>query len=516
VQEKQNGNNEINRKTFLRQGGSIALITALGLPLYSCDTTSAVDALSSTTDSNIKAFGAKGDGVSDDTQAFLDAFSAARSANGGAIYMPDGEYVIKSRLSVDFPNFRMEGESKDGVILKGLTFNEYFRFSGSNDISNLLFKNFTVEHGDRRVFVMPRDFINKTSDIHFDSIKMTAGVDGTTPMDFNSPDSSHNRWFFRNCFIQNEGDSLHGIHVRTNVDGIWIEGNEVNLTNANNSLGNDDGAFNNIAVYADCRNIHINNNVCRGGGHSPIALSPSGKASIIGNKVYDCLTTSEGGIEVEWKDDHGGGLTSQEVIISSNYVENCYWGIFVVRRDLAKPNPFNVIIANNIIRGCEQAGVFMNAAENVIVGGNIIDNCATCVRIEERVIDVIISSNHMINSSRGVWFRNIEESFGTDISIIDNLIKGMSTVGILPEGSAFCKLDNNQIVNISGHGINGTGDAISSSTISGNTLRNIDGKGIWLGGSATNNLITGNLISSTGSEIDDGGTGNILENNKFL
>ncbi|TVQ05488.1 MAG: Rieske (2Fe-2S) protein [Balneolaceae bacterium] len=41
--EKPYRKEDINRKTFLRQAGSVALFMALGLPFYSCDSTSAAD-----------------------------------------------------------------------------------------------------------------------------------------------------------------------------------------------------------------------------------------------------------------------------------------------------------------------------------------------------------------------------------------------------------------------------------------------------------------------------------------
>jgi Pectate lyase superfamily protein len=52
---------------------------------------------------NVKSYGAKGDGVSDDTQAFLDALNQGRDSHppflsAAAVYVPPGTYLIKKTL----------------------------------------------------------------------------------------------------------------------------------------------------------------------------------------------------------------------------------------------------------------------------------------------------------------------------------------------------------------------------------------------------------------------------------
>ena len=52
---------------------------------------------------NVKDYGAKGDGVSDDTQAFLDALNQGRDSKphflaAAAVYVPPGTYLIKKTL----------------------------------------------------------------------------------------------------------------------------------------------------------------------------------------------------------------------------------------------------------------------------------------------------------------------------------------------------------------------------------------------------------------------------------
>ncbi|MCI0535967.1 MAG: glycoside hydrolase family 55 protein [Verrucomicrobiales bacterium] len=63
---------------------------------------------------SVKDFGAKGDGVIDDSQAFLDALAQVRS---GAIEVPAGRYRITRILAINRPNVVLRGAGSDKTIL---------------------------------------------------------------------------------------------------------------------------------------------------------------------------------------------------------------------------------------------------------------------------------------------------------------------------------------------------------------------------------------------------------------
>lgn len=50
---------------------------------------------------SVKAFGAKGDGVTDDTLAFEEAIAAAKTATNAGVYIPMGRYVISAPLTLN-------------------------------------------------------------------------------------------------------------------------------------------------------------------------------------------------------------------------------------------------------------------------------------------------------------------------------------------------------------------------------------------------------------------------------
>ncbi len=65
---------------------------------------------------NTKAFGAKGDGVSDDTKAIAACISACGQAGGGTIYFPPGKYVVASTIQVNHSHVSIQGAGWGNTI----------------------------------------------------------------------------------------------------------------------------------------------------------------------------------------------------------------------------------------------------------------------------------------------------------------------------------------------------------------------------------------------------------------
>jgi len=65
---------------------------------------------------NVKDFGAKGDGLTDDSNAFKKAVESVK--DGGAVLIPSGEYLIKSKITLDKPVvLRGEGPGKTILLI---------------------------------------------------------------------------------------------------------------------------------------------------------------------------------------------------------------------------------------------------------------------------------------------------------------------------------------------------------------------------------------------------------------
>ncbi len=63
---------------------------------------------------DVTDFGAVGDGVTDDSEAFLDALEAV---SGGAVFIPNGRYLITRPLRIDKSHVVLRGESRDSTVL---------------------------------------------------------------------------------------------------------------------------------------------------------------------------------------------------------------------------------------------------------------------------------------------------------------------------------------------------------------------------------------------------------------
>ncbi|MDR1282078.1 MAG: glycoside hydrolase family 55 protein, partial [Opitutaceae bacterium] len=66
---------------------------------------------------NVRDHGAKGNGVTDDTDAIRAAIAAVKPETGGIVWFPDGKYKISKVLFVHTNKTVLRGESRDGVEL---------------------------------------------------------------------------------------------------------------------------------------------------------------------------------------------------------------------------------------------------------------------------------------------------------------------------------------------------------------------------------------------------------------
>ena len=80
---------------------------------------------------NVMSYGAKGDGVTDDSSAIQSAIDACHTAGGGVVYFPFGVYLLKSCI-YHYNNMTLFFES--GATLKRGT--SSLRYLLANDISN--------------------------------------------------------------------------------------------------------------------------------------------------------------------------------------------------------------------------------------------------------------------------------------------------------------------------------------------------------------------------------------------
>lgn len=69
---------------------------------------------------NVLDFGAKGDGITDDTQAIQSAIEASREGNGSNVYLPAGDYRVTEPLVI-YSHTRLIGAGKRGISNNGFS-----------------------------------------------------------------------------------------------------------------------------------------------------------------------------------------------------------------------------------------------------------------------------------------------------------------------------------------------------------------------------------------------------------
>lgn len=108
-----------------RSAFNIACIgTNVGTNAYNLATT----ALNSRFD--VRFYGAKGDGTTDDTAAFQAAINAAQTAGGGYVYIPEGNYKITSTITVSSASVWIEGAGGGSNLVPSGNF-DVFSFTGN-------------------------------------------------------------------------------------------------------------------------------------------------------------------------------------------------------------------------------------------------------------------------------------------------------------------------------------------------------------------------------------------------
>lgn len=133
-------------------------------------------------DVSVKAFGAKGDGVTDDTASFQNAIAAAEAATNNGIYLPMGQYVISSTLTLT--HIEMVG-----------------KFSGGWPADSMPMPTLLV-----RQLTTPGLILGDAASIHGVALKYDQGVPTTT----NAPAIS----------LQGEGITLSSLRIQSPYDGI--------------------------------------------------------------------------------------------------------------------------------------------------------------------------------------------------------------------------------------------------------------------------------------------------------
>jgi len=273
---------------------------------------------------NVSAYGAKGDGTTDDTTAIQNAINAATAAGGGTVVFPypSNYYRVSSKITLD-SNITLLGLGDRPLIYNdGDTAEPIFEAVGtpSSRKSDIKIENLSIRNGTAST----GDYTSGKNGLFFDY------VDGITISNCKIYEiqGPFGLWIRRSSNIRvvgNEFDrpTYSAFTLDVETENIWVErnvfSNPVSTTSSNVYLfmtgGNPTEAQGEWAV----RNLWV-----------------------VNNRFYN---------NTRWEgiDTHGG----ENIWILNNYIENCRIGIMVgTSKDLFSSTPLstkNVHIKHNVI-----------------------------------------------------------------------------------------------------------------------------------------------------------------------
>ena len=327
------------------------------------------------------AYGAKLDGVHDDTNAFIAAIAAAASLGGGVVFVPAGTPLISSPVLIGNDNITIRGDSQFTTTVKVPS--NAAGFIGYNPSAV-----FVVNGNNSGVSRMGLDGnIANNSAQAFCGISTTAAVSG---------------FFVEDCYIRNfiyegiatspasgavtnfsirrnriENIGWEAIAARCTQNGV-IEGNHIISCGSNGIVTGYSSTISNFTVSA---NVQILNNfvmratpptyIINGNletGFMIVIGAGDSEMTVDGNLCYDNRNAGQDGIGLG----QDGVRLNQAIVFSNNIV--VYAGLYGI--DATS----NHVVSNNYIRLAAQQGIKLGTdiggnLANCTVIGNIVDTC---------------------------------------------------------------------------------------------------------------------------------------------
>jgi hypothetical protein len=337
---------------------------------------------------SVKDFGAVGDGVTDDSAAFL-----AAHATGKAVFVPAGTYLVNVNLtasntfvfgegaatiikSYDTGTTAVKIVSPDlATVYENITFRD---LSFQADVATLGFSEFVHLldlRGVKNVLVDNCEFVG----FRGDGIVISEAVTSISDARENSNVK------ITNCFFDGVNkDNRNAISV-VGCDGCIIENNYITRTTRSNMPGAIDIEPNSNVHYRT-NNIVIRNNVIKdiGGNTGAIAFYLPGVA----------YTTYPRGM-----------------VIEGNFIEDCYTGFFfnyAIAGGLGPDTPdMSVVFSNNIVRDATYRPFEITNVKGIVIENNLfnVSNDSSILGFNtgnQRVTDATLRNNRFVTVANKV------------------------------------------------------------------------------------------------------------------
>lgn len=442
---------------------------------------------------NVKDFGAVGDGITDDRNAFQLAFNAANAAGGGIVYIPKGRYRKSDtvgNLWTIYSNTSLVGDGDQSVIFfddkssQARNGNDMIITNPSSETSNIEFKNFKVEGTlltELNVTNRKQCFTgNRINGLRFENITIVGlrymatafnnvknGIFTNNRLEYVAFDglrttSSQNVIFSNNTFKSVTDDCIaaHAYNVDSpRAGGFVITGNTMDACQGIKVLG--------------AKEVVISNNVMRRTLRSPIHIETTGSSNIegqtntfsiniIGNTICDTFGNrgTNNAIYIIYQNGRSKQALVQQPGVSVepysyNYLTDVNNGTTV------RSGMYGINISNNIIT--KTLGSVSKYSDYGY--GELFDRSVSG-----------LWEDPVVNDSSGLTHGLLIGSAVNALSITNNHIQGAEFTGITLINDSItsnildftnCIISENKIIDVKGFGlyITGTGSGQGASQI---------------------------------------------------
>ena len=352
---------------------------------------------------DVRAFGAKGDGVADDTAAIQAAFDSI-AASGGvrSVYFPPGTFLVSSEININKSDIRVFGEG-DGSIIRvrdgtDLSGGVLYVNGGTN---NVTIEDLTIDGNsdnnstttDNGIFAVDTDYLT----IRRVTVKNTP----KTGIDLYAATAPHRFFNISHNLLKNIG--WRGIDISYGERGI-VKGNQIYYTGSHGiTVEPGDTPATDFSRYIIISNNIIDRSVSpttvlTGQTESGflIGIGEASKHIVIdGNICFDNRTAGDDGIGL------GGSSTNKHrgIVISNNVVSYAGgFGIDSTNNSIVKGNYVEYPATHGIVAASD-LGV---DRDNIIIEGNIVYNA------NESDNAASIAGIHAASLVSGTKFRNIK------------------------------------------------------------------------------------------------------------
>lgn len=335
---------------------------------------------------NVLDYGAKGDGVTDDTVALRDAWNSGKNI----VYFPEGVYLINQNpFNIASINQLWLGDGKGKTIIKRSETLDVGMFNFTGD--NITLKGMTFDGN------YPNNLGNQFQDVGlsgdyahvFDCEFKNSGGQNITV--------GGNHCVIEKCVITGSNDSARG-----NI-GIWFDSSPfvTDLTIKNCDIRNH--GIN--GIFGRGYDVKILNNYLE---NNHLQVVPTGGGQINPKYLADGSMTIQGNTIV-----NGGGTATSGIECSIN----------------------NTIIDSNHIIGNDNGGIYIQGAEggrNILISDNIVyNNGNSGIIVEDGIVEITLTGNRCYDN-QGIKTQAYGIFVGDNVH--DTLIVGNNCAGNLTGG----------------------------------------------------------------------------------